>query len=147
MLQLGTGYASLTYSALTYPRWLFGPRTCSHWFALPIFAFAFLAGSSTIRWVPAWRMAINAPPFEGIFRKRSPLVPTALETITVNSSLLSSLGGSAGALGTDGTLGVDDVLGTSGGSLTGRGTGSVTGTGVVGVTASRYHAAANPCCP
>src|SRR5918996_990491 len=94
----------------------------------------------TVKRVPALRTVINVPPFEGVFRKRNPLVPTALDTITTSlSSFFSSLGGSAGTesvLGIDGSLGVGVVVGAegvsgvdTGGSLTGKGVGSVVGTG------------------
>src|SRR5688572_14544833 len=99
-------------------------------------------------------MVINAPPLEGIFRRRSPLTPTASETTTTNlSSSFCSLGGSVGAVGTLGTLGaegvsgVGDVPGAGGDSLTGGAPGSGAGAGVVTATDSRYHAAAKPSCP
>ena len=83
-------------------------------------------------------------------RNRSPLVPTASETIKV----IFSLGGSAGEDGVvlGGVEGVEDEGGVVGavdedGSFAGPGTGSVAGAGVVGATFSKNQAATNPSRP
>jgi hypothetical protein len=56
--------------------------------ALPIFALALLAGSTTVSFVPAFNVMMSAPPNDGYCRNRNPLAPTELDTFKVKVSTL-----------------------------------------------------------
>src|SRR5512138_3465081 len=93
---------------------------------------------------------INAPPSDGVFLIRKPLVPTASETTTVSLSFCGSAGVEGVVLGVVDGVGDGLVVGVvvdAGGSLTEPGAGSVTGAGVAPATFSRNHAAATPSLP
>jgi hypothetical protein len=118
---------------------------------LPILALALSIGSTTTSLEFAFNVTTNAPPNDGYFLMRNPLVPTDDETFKINFSGSGVGGGVTGAGVDDGAgaggstddelVGVVDSGAGAGASLPGPGAGSVEEAGVAAVTFSKNHAA------